>query len=114
MQVTDFGPEGLRKVILDFNRTNVQRIEELKNKLRGEIKDPEKFKSEFKKQANDIKGEKQAKMVLIKPTDDSRYRNMVDILDEMAITGIGKYAIVDVTTDELARVEAKKNNTTNQ
>lgn len=33
--------------------------------------------------------------VLIKPTEKSRYKNLVDILDEMNITGIQKYAVVD-------------------
>jgi biopolymer transport protein ExbD len=37
-------------------------------------------------------------MVLIKPADDSRYKNVVDILDEMNITNIKRYAIVDITT----------------
>jgi biopolymer transport protein ExbD len=34
--------------------------------------------------------------VLLKQTDKSRYKNMVDMLDEMNITGIRKYASVDV------------------
>jgi biopolymer transport protein ExbD len=39
--------------------------------------------------------------VLIKPLDDASYRNMVDILDEMAITGVKSYAIVDVKKDDV-------------
>ena len=39
-------------------------------------------------------------MVLIKPRDDSRYANMVDILDEMKITGIERYAIVEFTEED--------------
>ena len=35
-------------------------------------------------------------VVLIKPADDSNYKNMVDILDEMNITGTKKYALVDI------------------
>jgi hypothetical protein len=35
--------------------------------------------------------------VLIKPTADSKYQNMVDMLDEMKITQIKSYAIVDIT-----------------
>ncbi len=41
-------------------------------------------------------------MVLIKPKDDSRYENMVTILDEMDITDTKRYAIVDYTPDDTA------------
>src|SRR6202008_3614943 len=41
-------------------------------------------------------------MVLIKPKDESRYNNMVDILDEMEITQMKRYAIVDFTDDDKA------------
>jgi len=40
-------------------------------------------------------------VVLIKPSDKSKYKNMVDILDEMNIGVIQRYAMVDITpTDE--------------
>ncbi len=39
-------------------------------------------------------------MILIKPKDESRYNNMVDILDEMEITNMKRYAIVDFTEDD--------------
>lgn len=39
-------------------------------------------------------------MILIKPQDESRYNNMVDILDEMDITQMKRYAIVDFTDDD--------------
>ncbi|MDR3272579.1 MAG: biopolymer transporter ExbD [Flavobacteriaceae bacterium] len=35
--------------------------------------------------------------VLIKPTDSSNYRNLVDVLDEMAITKSERYGIVKIT-----------------
>ncbi|MCS6991711.1 MAG: biopolymer transporter ExbD [Chitinophagales bacterium] len=38
----------------------------------------------------------------IKPTDKSRYQNLVDMLDEMKINDIKSYAIVDPTPEELA------------
>ena len=34
-------------------------------------------------------------IVIIKPSKKSNYRNLVDILDEMAITGVSTYAIVN-------------------
>ncbi|MBT1690328.1 ExbD/TolR family protein [Dawidia soli] len=35
--------------------------------------------------------------VMIKPSDKSRYQNMVDILDEMAITEISRFSLVKIT-----------------
>lgn len=38
--------------------------------------------------------------VLIKPSASSRYKNLVDVLDEMAITGVRHYAILDISSAE--------------
>ncbi|WP_317191951.1 ExbD/TolR family protein [Hymenobacter rubidus] len=40
-------------------------------------------------------------VVLIKPGEDSKYKDMVDILDEMNITQQKKYALVNITPDDL-------------
>ncbi len=42
--------------------------------------------------------------VLIKPTNESKYNNLVDILDEMKITQIKSFAILDVTPQELEMI----------
>jgi len=47
-------------------------------------------------------------IVIIKPSAKSVYSNMVNILDEMNITGVERYAIVDITADEVS--ELKKEN----
>ena len=39
-------------------------------------------------------------VAVIKPLDSSKYVDMVNILDEMKITGTKRYAIVDVTEDD--------------
>lgn len=43
-------------------------------------------------------------MVLIKPMDGSRYANMVDILDEVTIAGVQRYAIVEFTDDDRVKL----------
>ncbi|MEA5424951.1 ExbD/TolR family protein [Arcicella lustrica] len=38
--------------------------------------------------------------VVIKSTDKAKYRNMIDLLDEMKITNNRRYAIVNITPDD--------------
>jgi biopolymer transport protein ExbD len=45
--------------------------------------------------------------VLIKPMEKSRYKNMVDILDEMKITDTKKFALVDVSENDKQLVANK-------
>ena len=44
---------------------------------------------------------------VIKATKSSNYKNLVDILDEMAITKTKVYAIVDTTPEDLKMLEDK-------
>ncbi|SHL67012.1 ExbD/TolR family protein [Flavobacterium saccharophilum] len=44
--------------------------------------------------------------VIIKPSKNSSYGNLVDIVDEMKITGINSYAIVDYYTSEESKLLA--------
>lgn len=42
---------------------------------------------------------------VIKAKKESRYRNLVDLLDEMTVTGAPKYAIDKYTTDDSIRID---------
>jgi biopolymer transport protein ExbD len=44
-------------------------------------------------------------VVVIKPTPDATYRNTVDILDEMSINEVKRYAMVDISADEYQLVK---------
>ena len=52
----------------------------------------------------DIKGKKYALMVLVKTDDKAKYKNVIDIIDELNICLIGKYALVDLDTREYALI----------
>jgi biopolymer transport protein ExbD len=45
-------------------------------------------------------------VVVIKPTEDATYKNTVDILDEMTINEVKRFALVDITPQEFALVKA--------
>lgn len=49
----------------------------------------------------DRQNQKPEPIILIKPTEDAKYKNMVDILDEMNITQQKKYALVKVPKEDL-------------
>lgn len=77
----------------------------------GELSpDASNFKSSnFKDIRNVIIQKKQAAdtnlVVVIKPNDESTYKNFIDILDEMSINVVKRYAVVDISSveDQLIR-----------
>jgi biopolymer transport protein ExbD len=83
----DYSATGLRKIILDA-----------KEKVRLEHGMDKKM--EKQEDGTEKEVEKSHLVVLIKPNDDSVYKNMVDALDEMAITGVSKYVMMDISKDE--------------
>jgi len=68
--------------------------------------DPSKLQQTTFKQVRDIILDKKRRtdpkdfMVIIKPTKDATYKNAVDILDEMTIDGVKRYALVNISPDE--------------
>lgn len=47
-------------------------------------------------------------VVVIKATDESTYRNVIDILDEMSINVIKRYALVDISAGETSLVNVSQ------
>jgi len=45
-------------------------------------------------------------VVVIKPTVDATYKNTINILDEMTIDNIKRYAMVDISPDEYKLIQA--------
>lgn len=92
LKVTDYTPEGFRGLLLQRNADAVAKIRELRiEKAKKKITD-----DEFKEQSSEIKNAKDGQVVVIKPTNGASYKNLVDVLDEMQICSIGKYAIVEM------------------
>ena len=108
VELTNFGPNGIRKVLLERNSNAIQQVNALKKQYDAKkIPETDKVKEQkaLKQQINRIVGDKTALMVLIKTDEKAKYKNVVDMLDEMAICNIGKYALVDVTLVELELIK---------
>jgi len=82
LEETDFSGDGLRKLIME-KTVAIGKDAEGKNKI----------------------------VIIIKPLEKSKYKNVVDVLDEMNITLSQRYAIVDLLPAEkelVAKYEASK------
>ena len=100
--IADFsisGEKSLHKVLLERNKLIGDQIRLVEDSVkRGLIPDNEE---EIKKHKAAVKqAEKKGLIVLIKPDDKSKYKNLVDILDEMLICNVARYAIVDLSESE--------------
>lgn len=92
LKETDYSPEGLRNILLERNGDAITKMRELKvDRAKKKITE-----EEFTAKSKEIKGDKDGQVVVIKPTDGASYKNLVDVLDEMQICVIGKYAIVEM------------------
>jgi biopolymer transport protein ExbD len=60
---------------------------------------------ETNKKVHDSSGK--SMIVLVKPSDKSQYSNLVSTLDELAITGIQQYAIVDIKPEDVNALKQK-------
>lgn len=82
---TDYSAEGLRKVLLGK-----------KDRVRELFPDIEKVDSltQEKKYYSKLS-------VIIKPTKDARYKNIVDAFDEMKITNVTSYVLLEISQKEL-------------
>lgn len=102
LKKSSFKPDGLRAMLLGKNAKVTAEMNQLKkDKLNLKISD-----AQFKEKAAKIKSDKSAPVVIIKASDESNYTNLIDALDEMQICNISKYAIVDITPEDVNLVKS--------
>ena len=89
---TTYLADGLRAMLMKINRVALNEFNRLKQKkLYLKISE-----DDYRKQLSGIKSGKDTPTVIIKATDKSSYKNLIDALDEMQICNIGKYVITDI------------------
>ena len=108
LEETNFSKDGLHKLLLEKNKVTRDAIANLQDRLKNkEIAD-----TTFKRLSLAEKAKREALTVLIKSDDKAKYRNVIDLIDELNICLIGKYAIIEMMPTEYELLQAK-NQTTN-
>jgi hypothetical protein len=100
-----FSKDGIRKVLMAENKKRNPQVDSIKV-YKEQLNSGIITEDEYKSHVFDIKSNKNALIVIIKASDDSRYKNLVDILDEMLICNIGRYAVVDITDIEIEMLKS--------
>ena len=101
---SDFSKDGIRKVLLEKNKDLFTQIVTFREKrLSGKliVADTTADQEIKKMKKNDMKGP----IILIKADDKAKYKDIVNIIDEMAICNIASYAVVDITPVELGMLK---------
>ena len=116
---TTWGSDGIRKVLRDHATEQgirpVQRIGLAVRELNMQRqKNPNQYpdsiyqKDLSKLKAGNLKeGKIPTLTIVIKPTDNATYKNMVDALDEMQILNIGTYVIDKINADDEKLLDSK-------
>lgn len=115
LKETNFGPQGVRKLLAEGNefvlREKIALDEKLRKDKKGKSEDKAKMAildSVYSEKLNSLKKKKDALKVLVKTDDKATCKNFIDLIDELRIAEIGVVAPVDILASELELVKSKK------
>lgn len=107
--LSDLSKEGLRKIFFKRNKDIIMRLNEERVKLNSR----QMADSTFNRIKKEIKGDSLAPFVVVKTLDSTAYRMVIDVIDDLNIADVGKYAIQDMAeTERIAlkqAIAAKRN-----
>ena len=103
LEETNFGPDGVRKLLAEGNEYVLSGKVELQKKLdKKQIQD-----SVYVNMLTDLKKKDKALKVLIKTDDKATCKNFIDLIDELKIAEIGVVAPVEIMASELDLLKEK-------
>lgn len=100
---TNFGPNGVRKLLAERNRFVLEKNQGLEKDLRQEKITEDQYKKKMSKYQTDDRAVK----VLIKTDDKATCENFIDLIDELKVAKVGVIAPVDILASELELLKAK-------
>jgi biopolymer transport protein ExbD len=96
---SDFSNDGIRRLLLQRNKDLFVEIETMNKEVtEGTITLPRDTVTARRKKM--MTRDRKGPVVLIKAADNVKYKNIVDIIDEMAICNVARYALVDINPVE--------------
>jgi biopolymer transport protein ExbD len=98
LEKIDFSKDGIRKLLLDKNKN----VNDVVTKLEGQLLNHQINDSTFKSRRSKAKGDSLAPFFIVKTVDHTKYKTVIDIIDEMNIANAAKYAVVDMADAEKA------------
>ena len=119
LKETTWGNDGIRKILRNHSTANgvkrVTRIELAVKELNADkAKNPKMYTDRiYQSKLSKIKGGElndgkiPTLTIIIKPSDNASYKNMVDALDEMQILSIGTYVIDKINSDDAKLLKLK-------
>jgi biopolymer transport protein ExbD len=103
LEETNFGPDGVRKLLAEGNEYVLSGKVELQKKLDKKLIQD----SVYVNMLTDLKKKDQALKVLIKTDDKATCKNFIDLIDELKIAEIGVVAPVEIMASELDLLKEK-------
>lgn len=114
LKETTYGKNGLRAFLQRRNAVALNKINKLKEeRLKNSSTNTRVMAQQdaaYRKKLAEYKNEKGVPNVIIKATDEATYENLINVLDEMQICGIGKYVIDKVTDFDKKMIKYYKDN----
>lgn len=103
LKLTDFSKEGFRKIMLVKNTAVNDQVNQLKAKLESKEIDEATYEEAYKQ----VVGAETAPFVVIKTVDKTKFKNVINAMDELNICNVRKRAIQDMGESEAIAVRQK-------
>jgi biopolymer transport protein ExbD len=97
--------------VISWSKRNKDAVVLLNQAWRSDYNAKKITEEEFEAKRKEIKGSKDNLKAIIKTDRDAKYRNMIDMVDEMDISGIGSYGVLDsLKVEEQLLLDVQKAN----
>jgi len=106
LEKSDFSKDGLRVMLLTRNSRVVEKVKALRDQQNAEIaksnshEQEEIIKARFKELIDDASSDSLAPFVIVKTIPTTKWKNVVNAIDELNITSAMKRAIMDMEARE--------------